>query len=48
MAKSQKKQPPSLPQEIAVPQSLLSLMQAFHVDSEKAANSLIIDLNFGF
>jgi len=43
MAKSQKKHTPSPHREITAPKALVPLMQAFHVDSEEVAHSLIIE-----
>lgn len=43
MAKSQKKHTPSPHREIAAPKALVPLMQAFHVDSEEVAHSLIVE-----
>lgn len=43
MAKASKQSTPPLSREISAPKALVPLMEAFHVDSEKAAKALILD-----
>jgi hypothetical protein len=43
MAKSEKNNPPPTTHQVVAPEALAPIMQAFHVDSEEAAHSLILE-----